>query len=120
MKYPTANRLRSFKFVQAEQDKEVVLERNDNYWEQSRNSQASVRRRARHDHSRLELRKGSADIALNALTSDMVVALEMNPNLQVERAPGTIVSYLSFNMRDPVLKDFRVRRRLHVPSIASR
>lgn len=100
-----------FKFVQAEQDKEVILERNDNYWgEKPRLTRVRFAVVPDTTTRALELRKGSADIALNALTSDMVVALEKNPNLQVERAPGTIVSYLSFNMRDPVLKDFRVRQ----------
>jgi peptide/nickel transport system substrate-binding protein len=58
----------------------------------------------------LELRKGSADIAINALTGDMVVTLERDPNLEVLRAPGTIMSYLAFNLRDPTLKDVRVRQ----------
>ena len=86
-----------FRFVSAEQDKEVVLERNDNYW----GAGARLRRvrlmvvpdattRA------LELRKGSADAAINAFTSDTVVALQREPKLQIERAPGhsilTIIS----------------------------
>ncbi len=100
-----------FKFVRAEQDKEVVLERNDNYWG-AKPRLARVRFAVVPDATTraLELRKGSADVALNALTSDMVLALENNPSLQVERSPGTILSYLSFNMRDPILRDFRVRQ----------
>jgi len=58
----------------------------------------------------LELRKGSADAAINALTSDTIVALEREPNLQVERAPGTVLSYLAFNLRDRTLQDVRVRQ----------
>jgi peptide/nickel transport system substrate-binding protein len=58
----------------------------------------------------LELRKGSADVAINALTSDMVLALEKEPKLAIERAPGTILSYMAFNLRDPLLNDVRVRR----------
>ena len=54
--------------------------------------------------------KGSADAAINALTSDTIVALEREPNLQVERAPGTVLSYLAFNLRDPILHDVRVRQ----------
>src|SRR5207249_2539520 len=61
----------------------------------------------------LELRKGSADIAINALTADMVLALQRNPNLEVMRAPGTVLSYMAFNTRDPVLKDVRVRQALN-------
>jgi ABC-type transport system substrate-binding protein len=99
-----------FKFVSAEQDKDVVLERNDNYWGTKARLQR-VRFTVVPDTTTraLELRKGSADLAINALTSDMVLALEREPNLQVEHAPGTVLSYLAFNLRDPILSDVRVR-----------
>jgi peptide/nickel transport system substrate-binding protein len=100
-----------FKFVSAEQDKEVVVERNDNYW-RAKARLARVRFTVVPDATTraLELRKGSADVAINALTSDTIVALEREPNLQVERAPGTVLSYLAFNLRDPTLQDVRVRQ----------
>jgi peptide/nickel transport system substrate-binding protein len=60
----------------------------------------------------LELRKGSADAAINALTADMVQALEKDSDLDVQRGPGTVLMYLSFNLRDPILKDVRVRQAL--------
>ena len=44
------------------------------------------------------------------MTSDTIVALQREPNLQVERAPGTVLSYLAFNLRDPTLQDVRVRQ----------
>jgi ABC-type transport system substrate-binding protein len=99
-----------FRFVSAEQDKDVVLERNDDYWG-TKARLARVRFTVVPDTTTraLELRKGSADIAINALTSDMVLALEREPQLQVERAPGTVLSYLAFNLRDPILSDVRVR-----------
>ncbi len=100
-----------FKFVSAEMDKEVILERNDNYWGQKARLER-VRFTVVPDTTTraLELRKGSADIAINALTSDMVLTLERKPQLQVERAPGTVLQYLGFNMRDPILRDVRVRQ----------
>jgi peptide/nickel transport system substrate-binding protein len=58
----------------------------------------------------LELRKGSADLAINALTPDTVGALESDPVLQIERGPGTILAYIGFNARDPILQDVRVRQ----------
>jgi len=102
-----------FRFVSAEPDKEVVIARNDDYW----GTKAEIPRvrfivvpdtttRA------LELRKGSADIAINALTSDMVLTLEHDPNLAVLHAPGTVLAYMAFNLRDPILKDTRVRQAL--------
>jgi peptide/nickel transport system substrate-binding protein len=60
----------------------------------------------------LELRKGSADIAINALTPDTVVALRKDPQLEIQTAPGTIYAYMALNLRDPILKDVRVRRAL--------
>jgi peptide/nickel transport system substrate-binding protein len=102
-----------FRFVSAELDKDVVLARNDDYWGDKPKLE-SVRFIVVPDTTTraLELRKGSADIAINALTSDMVLALEREPNLAVLRAPGTVLSYLAFNMRDPILKDVRVRQAL--------
>jgi peptide/nickel transport system substrate-binding protein len=42
----------------------------------------------------------------------MVVALEKEPRLEVQIAPGTIYSYLAFNLRDPILRDVHVRQAL--------
>ena len=102
-----------FRFVSAEPDKEVVLARNDQYWGEKAHL-ANIRFVVVPDTTTraLELRKGSADIAINALTSDMVLTLERDPNLAVLRAPGTVLAYLAFNLRDPILKDERVRQAL--------
>jgi len=100
-----------FKFVSAEADKEVILERNDNYWgPKARLSRVRLAVVPDPTTRALELRKGSADLAINAFAADTVVALESQPNLQIERAPGTILSYMGFNTRDPVLGDVRVRQ----------
>jgi peptide/nickel transport system substrate-binding protein len=102
-----------FRFVSAEPDKEVVLALNDEYWGEKAHLK-NVRFIVVPDTTTraLELRKGSADIAINALTSDMVLTLEHEPNLAVLRAPGTVLSYLAFNLRDPILRDERVRQAL--------
>ena len=100
-----------FKFVSAETDKEVVIEGNDDYW-----GEKAKLRRVRFavvpdaTTEALELRKGSGDIASNSLTPDTVLTLEREPLLAVEHAPGTEVQYLGFNLRDPILKDVRVRQ----------
>ncbi len=39
-----------------------------------------------------------------------MLTLEREPFLAVEHAPGTEVQYLGFNLRDPILKDVRVRQ----------
>ncbi|MGE0406492.1 MAG: ABC transporter substrate-binding protein [Candidatus Korobacteraceae bacterium] len=102
-----------FRFVSAQQDQEVILERNESYWGE-RAHIARVRFMVVPDTTTraLELRKGSADIAVNAVTSDMALTLEHDPELVVTRSPGTIYTYLAVNLRDPVLKDVRVRRAL--------
>ncbi len=100
-----------FKFVSAEQDKEVIVERNDQYWgPKPRLSRVRFAVVPDPTTRALELRKGSADVAINALTADTVVALANDSNLQIERAPGTILSYVGFNLRDPLLRDVRVRQ----------
>jgi peptide/nickel transport system substrate-binding protein len=100
-----------FRFVSAETDKEVIVERNDNYWG-DKAKLARVRFAVVPDATTraLELRKGSGDATINALTPDTVSALERDPALAVERAPGTVLAYLGFNLRDPILKDVRVRQ----------
>ena len=99
-----------FRFVSAEQDKDVVIERNDNYWRDKAKLER-VRFVVIPDSTTraLELRKGSADLEINSLTSDMELTLEREPRLAVMRSPGTRLGYMAFNLRDPVLKDARVR-----------
>jgi peptide/nickel transport system substrate-binding protein len=60
--------------------------------------------------SALELKKGSADLASNVLTLDMVHTLEIAPNLKVESGTGSPVVYVTFNVTEPLLKDKRVRQ----------
>lgn len=100
-----------FNFVSAETDREVVIERNDQYWG-GPPKLARVRFAVVPDETTeaLELRKGSGDVSINALTPDTVVTLAKNPNLTVMNAPGTRLAYLGFNLRDPILKDVRVRQ----------
>ena len=100
-----------FRFVRAEQDKEVVIERNDNYWG-ARAKVSRVRFMVVPDSTTraLELRKGSADVAINALAPDTVVTLQRDPSLRVLQGPGTVLAYVAFNLRDPILQDVRVRQ----------
>jgi peptide/nickel transport system substrate-binding protein len=102
-----------FRFVRAEQDQEVVIARNNQYWG-AKPRLENVRFVVVPDTTTraLELRKGSADVAINAFPSDMVLSLERDPSLAVLRAPGTVLAYLAFNLRDPILQDARVRQAL--------
>ena len=79
-----------FRFVSAQQDKNVIVERNSDYWAAP----------AKLDHVEfkvipdattraLELRKQSADIAINSLVADTVVTLQRDRDLTVMESPGT-------------------------------
>ena len=102
-----------FRFVSAQQDKEVIVERNPDYWTMPPKLQRVQFKVIPDATTRaLELRKRSADVASNALTPDTVVALKSDAGLTVMEAPGTIYAYLALNLRDPILRDVRVRHAL--------
>ena len=100
-----------FRFVSAQQDREVVLERNAGYW-----AGAPTIPRVRFAvvpdaiTTALELEKGSADAESNAITLDEVWALRDRANLRTETVPSSVVVYANFNVTDPVLRDRRVRQ----------
>lgn len=100
-----------FRFVSAVQDKEVIVTRNVDYWAGAPKIDG-VRFTVVPDAitSVLELRKGSADLASNVLTFDMIHALETAPNLKIESGPSSVVIYTNFNVNDPTLRDRRVRQ----------
>jgi peptide/nickel transport system substrate-binding protein len=103
-----------FRFVSQDPDTEVVLQRNDRYWGQHAQVER-VRLTIVPDATTraLELRKGSADISpAGSLTADMVGTLRQYRSLQIEKQPGTVLAYLAFNLRDPILKDVSVRQAL--------
>jgi peptide/nickel transport system substrate-binding protein len=58
----------------------------------------------------LELRKGTMDIVVNDLEPDIVHQLGQDPRLQLVEGPGTDYQYIGVNLRDPILKDVRVRQ----------
>jgi peptide/nickel transport system substrate-binding protein len=101
----------AYKFVSQQQDKDVILERNEDSW-QPRPSIQRIRFNVVPDDTTraLELQKGSADAEINALEPDTIEALRANRRLQIQSSPGTIVNYINLNLRDPYLKDVRVRQ----------
>ena len=60
----------------------------------------------------LELRKGTVDMVVNDLSPDVVHQLAEEKAVTIAEAPGTDYAYVGVNMRDPVLKDRRVRHAL--------
>jgi peptide/nickel transport system substrate-binding protein len=102
-----------FRFVSAAQDKEVVIERNPDYWGEKAKLER-VRFAVIPDMTTrvLELRKGSADAVSNGLSADLVQGVQQEPRLAVEREAGSVYQYLALNVRDPLLADVRVRQAL--------
>ena len=60
----------------------------------------------------LELRKGTVDMVVNDLSPDVVHQLAEEKSVTIAESPGTDYAYVGINMRDPVLKDRRVRHAL--------
>jgi len=100
-----------FRFVEQVQDKDVLVERNPDYWAGAP-SIPRVRFEIVPDNltTALEIKKGSADVESNVITLDMVHALQGLPNLKTESGPGARVDYANFNVNDPALRDPRVRQ----------
>jgi peptide/nickel transport system substrate-binding protein len=100
-----------FRFVSQQIDQDVIVERNALSW-----SVAPKLDRLRFAvvpdaiTESLELEKGSGDIAINSLPMDSLTVLAARPDLRIEETGGTEIQYLSFNMRDPLLSDARVRQ----------
>jgi peptide/nickel transport system substrate-binding protein len=100
-----------FRFVSQQIDQDVVIERNPLSWgavpKLDRVRFAVVPDAITES---LELEKGSGDVAVNSLPMDSLPVLASRSNLQVEDTGGTEIQYLAFNLRDPLLKDVRVRQ----------
>ncbi len=102
-----------FRFVRMSPDTDVELVRNEDYWGQhARISRVRFKIVPDTTTRALELRKGSADIAVTSLTPDIVDTLRRERDLQIQEQPGSSLQYLAFNLRDPILKDVRVRQAL--------
>jgi peptide/nickel transport system substrate-binding protein len=100
-----------FRFVDQVQDKEVVVERNADYWA---GAPKIVRMRFAvvpdAITKALEMKKGSGDVESNEITRDMVHALQGKQGLVTQTGPGARVDYMNFNVNDPALRNVRVRQ----------
>ena len=99
-----------YRFVRYAADDKVELAAFDGYWNGKPLNAGVVLKVIPDDTMRgLELRKGTADLIVNDIPPDIVHQIEKTGDFTVVRSPGLDVSYLGFNMRDPVLADRRVR-----------
>jgi peptide/nickel transport system substrate-binding protein len=102
-----------FQFVSATTDEDIVLERNPDYFGGAADI-PRVRFRIVPDAivRALELRKGTADVAINSLSPDTVIALQKDPNVLVDDQAGTTLQYIAINCEDPILSHRDVRQAL--------
>jgi peptide/nickel transport system substrate-binding protein len=98
-----------YKFVSYTVDDEVVLAPFAGYFDGPPKNTGIVIKVLPDDTMRgLEVRKGSIDLVVNDLPPDIV--RQLGSHLVVATSPGLDYSYLGMNMRDPILRDKRVRQ----------
>jgi peptide/nickel transport system substrate-binding protein len=102
-----------YKFVRYVVDDRIELAAFDDYYGGRPHNDGVIVRIVPDDIMRgLELRKGTIDLDVNDLAPDIVHQLERDPALQEVQSPGADYQYIGLNLRDPILRDVRVRRAL--------
>jgi peptide/nickel transport system substrate-binding protein len=102
-----------YRFVRYAVDDRVELAPFDDYFEGKPPNDGLVLRIVPDEIMRgLELMKGSVDLVVNDIGPDIVHQLEGDDRLEVTTAPGTDYQYVGLNLKDPVLRDVRVRQAL--------
>lgn len=102
-----------FRFVSAQQDDSVVIERNQSYFRAPAKIE-TVRFRVVPEAivRALELRKGSADLELTSLAPDMIPVMQAQSGIEVTDQPGNNFAYIILNFEDPMLAKREVRQAL--------
>jgi peptide/nickel transport system substrate-binding protein len=99
-----------YRFVRYDTDDKIVLSAFEGFWNGRPRNAGIVVKVIPDDTMRgLDLRKGATDLVINDLPTDIVHQLSQDGEFQVEPSPGLDLSYIGFNMRDPILADRRVR-----------
>ena len=102
-----------YKFVGFAVDDHVTLESFPDYFRGAPANSGVVLKVVPDEIMRaLELRKGTVDMVVNDLSPDVVHQLAAQKAVTIAEAPGTDYAYVGVNMRDPILKDRRIRHAL--------
>ncbi len=101
-----------FKLVDFERDDRVILERNPARPLPGANAVKEIIFKVVPDPTvrALELVEHICDLAPNDIQADLLPYLRAQDGLEVLTSPGSTYWYLTFNFRDPALRDLRVRR----------
>lgn len=91
----------------------IVLERNPYYFGTPPALRRYVIKTVEDDNSRLlSLVSGGADLTQNTIQPLLLPVLRRSPRLRILSSPGLSTTYLALNLRDPRLRDRRVRMAL--------
>jgi peptide/nickel transport system substrate-binding protein len=102
-----------YRFVRYAVDDQLELAAFEDYYEGRPRNDGIIFKVVPDDIMRgLELRKGTMDLDVNDLAPDIVNQLRREPSLQMVQSPGTDYQYVGLNLRDPILRDLRVRQAL--------
>jgi peptide/nickel transport system substrate-binding protein len=102
-----------YRFVRYAVDDQLELAAFENHYEGRPRNDGVILKVVPDDIMRgLELRKGTMDLDVNDLAPDIVNQLRREPHLQMVQSPGTDYQYVGLNLRDPILRDLRVRQAL--------
>ena len=99
-----------YRFVRYDVDDRVVLSAYEGYFDGlPQNGGVDLRVIPDETMRSLELRNGSVDIIINDVSPDIAHKLG-DDDLKLLQARGVDYNYIGFNMRDPALRDKRVRQ----------
>ena len=99
-----------YRFVRYAVDQEVVLSAFEGFWDGLPQNAGILLKIIPDETMRgLELRKGDVDLTVNDVSPDIAYQLQRS-GLHVAEGEGVDYSYVGLNLRDPVLKDRRVRQ----------
>ncbi len=100
-----------FKMVAYSRDEFLRLERNEYYPHPSGAAQSILFKIVPDPTVRaLELAEGVCDFSGNNIQNDVLPWLAAHRSIEISKTPGNTYRYLSFNFRNPRLRDLRVRR----------
>ncbi len=99
-----------YRFVRYEPDDQVVLSAFEGYWDGLPQNSGVVLKIVPDETMRaLEVRKGVIDLYMTDVAPDVAHRLERD-GMTLVQTPGVDYNYISFNTRDPLLTDVRVRQ----------
>jgi peptide/nickel transport system substrate-binding protein len=102
-----------YRFVRHLVDDQVELAAFADYWQGAAKNDGLVLKVVPDEVMRaLEVQKGTLDIVVNDVSPDIFFQLGRDPHLQMATGPGVDYQYIGLNLRDPLLRDVRVRRAL--------